>query len=352
MRILVVDTMYPAFLSRHYAERPGLADEAYDVQWRALMNRFFGTADSYSHYLRELGHAAHELVINCEPLQARWAREHNVRRRPWRHPFGLVLDQADEFRPDVVYVQDLSALPQKILRLLRRDRLLAGQIASEPPAADCLLRFDLLMSSFPHFVQRFRELGIDSEYFRIGFDPRVLMHLDQHPQREGAVFVGSLGPSQHGRGNRVLEQAAASAPIRFWGRGVEELAATSAIRRNYRGEAWGIDMFNVLRRARVTLNRHIDVAEGYANNMRLFEATGVGSLLLTDEGRNLSELFEPGREVATYRDAADLAKKVKRFLADEEERAAVASAGQRRTLEEHTYALRMRELVELLAKRL
>jgi spore maturation protein CgeB len=82
--------------------------------------------------------------------------------------------------------------------------------------------------------------------------------------------------------------------------------------------------------------------------MRLYEATGVGTLLLTDEAKNLGELFEPGREVVTYADADDLAEKVRHYLAHEDERSAVARAGQERTLREHTYAERMRELVAIL----
>ena len=99
VRVLIVDTCYEGFLDAHHAERPELVDAPYDVQWRALMDRFFGTGDSYSHFLGELGHEAHEVVINCEPLQRAWAREHRVAlpRLP-RLPRGrpLVLAQADE----------------------------------------------------------------------------------------------------------------------------------------------------------------------------------------------------------------------------------------------------------------
>ena len=51
----------------------------------------------------------------------------------------------------------------------------------------------------------------------------------------------------------------------------------------------------------MTLNHHIDVAEAYAGNLRLFEATGVGTLLVTDWKKNLHEMFEAGKEVVTYR---------------------------------------------------
>jgi glycosyltransferase involved in cell wall biosynthesis len=349
MRILIVDTMYPGFLAQHYGNRPGLSDQPYETQWRALMDRFFGTADSYSYYLDALGHQAHELVINCAPLQKRWSQEHRIPLRR-RGRSDLVLSQADDFQPDVVYVQDLWTLSDRALERLGRGRLLVGQIASEPPPLDRLARFDLIVTSFPHFVERFRALGVQSEYLKIGFDPRTLDVLDAGRRSAGAVFVGSLGRTQHERGNTTLEQAARRVPIEFWGRGADEWPPGSPIRQRYHGEAWGLDMLKVLAGARIALNRHIDVAEGHANNMRLYEATGVGALLVTDEGSNLAELFEPGREVVTYRDEDELVERISYFLAHEDEAEAIGQAGKARTLRDHSYATRMRELVEILSR--
>jgi spore maturation protein CgeB len=359
MRVLIVDTCYPGFLEAHYAAHPGLDEVGYDDQWGSLMRTFFGTADSYSHYLGTLGHEAHELVVNAQPLQRAWAREHGssqrrgLRSRLRRGPESeLVLAQAEDYEPDVVYVQNLSVLPADVLRALRaRAGLLVGQIASELPPASQLEPFDLILTSFPHFVDRFRELGLAGEYFRIGFDPRVLAHVERRPEH-GAVFVGSFGRAQHDRGNGVVASAAERVSVDFWGRGYEEWPPDSAVRRRYHGEAWGIDMYSVLAAARISLNRHIDVADGYANNMRLYESTGVGTLLLTDAKQNLGELFDVGTEVVSYEGAEDLIRKIEHFLAHGEERREIAAAGQRRTLGEHTYSNRMQELVEILARHL
>ena len=50
-------------------------------------------------------------------------------------------------------------------------------------------------------------------------------------------------------------------------------------------------MYNILSRTKISFNRHINVAENNANNMRLYEATGMGSLLLTDKKDNLMKTF-------------------------------------------------------------
>jgi spore maturation protein CgeB len=235
-------------------------------------------------------------------------------------------------------------------------RFVVGQIASKAPAADHLRAFDLVTTSFPHFVERFRGWGVSSEYLRIGFDQRVLERLRAVPSfpATDVVFVGGLDPRVHGRGVRLLERVCAELgdAVAVYGYGASRLPRGSPVRELYRGEAWGLEMFRVLADARVALNRHIAAAEGYANNMRLYEATGVGAALVTDGGRNLSELFETAREVATYGNADELVSVTRSLLDDEPRRTALAAAGQARTLAEHTYAHRMAELADILEERL
>jgi spore maturation protein CgeB len=98
----------------------------------------------------------------------------------------------------------------------------------------------------------------------------------------------------------------------------------------------------------LTVNRHIDVAEGFANNMRLYEATGTGALLITDRKQNLGELFREGAEVVAYSSAPEAAEQITYYLEHPEEARQIADAGQRRTLAEHSYPQRMEELLRIL----
>jgi hypothetical protein len=371
VRIAIVDTLYPAFVAAHYAARPGLQDAPYAEQHAALLARSFGTSDAYSTNLRALGHEAIDLLVDVEPLQLAWAREQGVGRLRDRLPARLRRDAAPRLREiaheqiarfgaDVVYCQDLSFFPAAELRALHAEgRLVVGQIAAAPPDDGQLRAYDLLLTSFPHYVARFQALGVDAAYFRIGFDERVLARLrdagvdpdPQAPGRDGAVFVGGVDPRVHGEGVGRWERLLAQAPFDVYGYGGDRLPATSPLRAVWRGEAWGLDMYAVLARAGIALNRHVAAAEGHANNMRLYEATGAGALVLTEAAPNLGELFDAGREIVAYRDDAELADQLRHYLAHPDERRAIAAAGQRRTLREHTYAQRMAELAALLERR-
>ncbi len=86
--------------------------------------------------------------------------------------------------------------------------------------------------------------------------------------------------------------------------------------------------------------------------MRLFETTGVGACLLTDWKENLSDLFEPDKEVLTYRTAEECVEKVNYILEHEAERRSIAAAGQRRTLREHNFEKRAVLIDEIIRRAL
>jgi spore maturation protein CgeB len=92
------------------------------------------------------------------------------------------------------------------------------------------------------------------------------------------------------------------------------------------------------------------VAENNANNMRLYEATGVGALLITDRKDNLGELFEVGKEVVAYSSPEEAAEMIRYYIAHPEEARAIARAGQARTLRDHTYQRRMDEMAPVLER--
>lgn len=80
----------------------------------------------------------------------------------------------------------------------------------------------------------------------------------------------------------------------------------------------------------------------------MFEATGVGSCLLTDSASNVRDLFEPDNEIVTYTSVDECVEKVNYLFEHEAERAQIARAGQSRTLRDHTTRERSRQIDELI----
>lgn len=84
------------------------------------------------------------------------------------------------------------------------------------------------------------------------------------------------------------------------------------------------------------------------SRLRDLEAPMAGACYLTEWTEGLDALYEPGVEIETYRDAAELVEKTRALVADPARRARLRAAGQRRALAHHTIA----RTVETIARRL
>lgn len=369
IKFLIIDTYYPGFLRDFYRAHPDVKSQPYKKNKNALLNQCFGTSDYYSFNLCQNGHLADDVVVNDEILQQKWALENGltaaasgwyskIQMLPYLHRFigrpkwvqGIALSQIKQAKADVVYLQDLSILNPDTLREAKKFcKMLVGQIACPFPAEENLKQFDLILTSFPHYVEKFRKMGIKSVYFRIGFEPRVLERVGKYNRMIDVAFIGSFSPN-HNIGTKLLEEVASNLPVHVWGQGIHFLSARSPLRKNYHGPAWGLEMYKILAQAKIVINRHIGAAENFANNMRLYESTGMGAMLITDDKKNLNELFKVGSEVASYKNVTDLLGKIDYYLKHDGERERIAKAGQRRTLSEHNYNARMKELVSIISR--
>ena len=280
MRVLIIDTFYEPYLANLY-KKEELLSQPWIKQHEAHFAGGFGTTNTYSHEMKLLGVDGIEIVANSKYLQRKWAEENQpglLGIKGWEHQILQILDaQISWWKPDVVYVQDINWVPAKFLKHIRqRVDLIVGQNACPLLPGLDLRPYDLVLTSLPHYIGLFKKNGVDAQYFPIGFDDRLLGKHDTNGERiHELTFVGGLG-GYHNKGTQILEEIAKGLPLRAWGYGGDKLPEESNLFNAWNGEAWGDEMYELLAKSKITINRHIDIAENYANNMRLYEATGMG----------------------------------------------------------------------------
>jgi hypothetical protein len=370
MKFVILNTDYPDFLQWLYSQQPELEKRSYDEQMRVRNETLFGGADFYSYNLNQLGHEAYYIRANNEFMQKAWAREHGLRvsrdRRwklrlrkrivPWLSPvkerrwfYEILAAQIEHYRPDVLLNGAMDGISSRFLREIKPSvRLLAGMHAATRLAdTDEWRCYDLVFSSFPPTLDWFRQRGLPAELIRLGFEHRVLSHIETEAATNYDItFVGSFH-NVHSSRLALFESLCARFPqIRIWGPKIDHIPAHSLIHNSYVGFAWGREMYQILQNSKLTLNHHGDIGP-YANNLRIYEGTGLGALLITDWKENLGEMFQVDKEVVTYRNAEECADRIQYYLSHNAEREAIARAGQQRTLREHTYFHRAQELAEV-----
>ncbi len=391
MKFLLICADYPDFLSWLYSKQPSLEGAPYAEQMRARNESLFGVADFFSSNLKKLGHEAWDIYNNNEVMQRAWGQEHGMqverklaegntvkilrrarqaaRKTPLRHlgsllrPTTRILDdrswwyyqilaaQIEHYQPDVILNHDIAGISTRFLKEMKPFyRLLVGQHAAMPlnESVDYSC-YGLAVSSLPFTADFFRSKGVQAEVYGLGFEPAVLEQVWSAGRDIPITFIGNLYEVHAGRIKWLERICSDFEQTKVWAPSIDSVARNSPIRGCYQGTLWGREMYEVMQRSKITLNHHDDITP-YANNMRLYEATGIGTLLITDWKQNLHEIFELGTEVVSYRDADECAAEIDHYLKHEEERLKIARAGQERTLKEHTYLHRMRQLADIVEK--
>jgi hypothetical protein len=286
-------------------------------QWGSIQDAMFGDADIYSRALSKQGWQTHDLITNCYPLQAQWARENN-----FTGGEPIWVEQIRKYEPDVVYAQGIWLINDDTYPIIKEHcKVIAGQVGSFVGDFG-LNKYDVIFTLLPAYVDCFREAGVTAHYLSMAFDPLVLERVGKRKRDIPFSFVGQL-LDIHARRRKILDALNSHFDVQQW-----------------IGERWGLDMFEIMSRSYMTFNRDIDLEAATAGNMRVFEATGCGALLLTNDGLNLGKLFEDD-EILKYNSLEEAVDLAAYYLEHRQEGRAIAAKGQKRTLADHTYDKRL-----------
>jgi spore maturation protein CgeB len=102
------------------------------------------------------------------------------------------------------------------------------------------------------------------------------------------------------------------------------------------------EYLNLLKRSKIVINIHRD-EDCDIGNVRCYEATGVGSLLITDRGEDLEYFFRK-KDFISFLDFNDLIKKINYYLSHDKEREEIAKNGNETCLKFHTSKNRAAEI--------
>jgi spore maturation protein CgeB len=214
--------------------------------------------------------------------------------------------------------------------------------------------FSFVSTTDPSSVPRYKASGYDRVLLtQWAANPRICARRSTPPRYE-AAFVGQA------YGDRPAVIAAlrrAGIDVRTWGaswrlRRWHTLARRCRLMSGRRYERivdstrlTQAEMVGVINASRINVNLS-SAWRGQQNQIkgRNFEIPACGGFQLSGHADGIEEWFAPGKEIVCYRSTAELIELARYYLDHEPERAAIADAGYRRVMRDHTYEIRLRDL--------
>jgi len=397
-KLLNISTMYKGYLNSFYNRFIEAKKLTYSEHLALLLNDSTEFVSSYNKTFRRLGIDSECIIANDNELQKKWCIENLTGKN--RNP-DILGAQVAKSQPDVLWIDNLSFTDKEWLNGIRKTvksiKLVVGYYCS-PFNSKIFERFmyvDLLFTCTPGLEQEMTKNGIKCYHVYHGFDTDLLGRIakETNEKKHDFIFSGSLTTGGKFHGERIafieellkagvdmdlfvnienkykikakqmlhliynllsksnVENLEKRLPLLEYGSKPVSGYSEKLLQR-LEPPVYGIDMYNLFFNSKTILNYHVGIAGNYAGNMRLFEVTGIGSCLLTDNKKNMNDLFVTGNEIITYDNPQDCIQKVLWLLDHEAEREKIAHSGQQRTLKSHTVENRCLTMIDILNKEL
>ena len=194
---------------------------------------------------------------------------------------------------------------------------------------------DLALTAAPECVDWYLKEGCPAILFPEASDAEIFHPMQNLPKIHDVSFVGGC----YGIREEIVK-----------------LLRSASIRVTTFGSGWENGRIDVAAVPRLFAQSKIVLGIGtighctdfYALKMRDFDAPMSGSCYVTHDNADLRSVYAVGKEIVTYRTAADCVEKISFYLQHEVEREEIAQAGHRRALRDHTWSMRFAAMFGLL----
>jgi len=378
---------YPVYLSYFYQKHTEVLDFPYEEHRQRLFDDHFGWPADLSQYMNQQGIETEFVIANAETLQKKWAKEKGFKKfneHSWEK--AVALEQIRRFRPDVLWIPNPT---EKVSFYLDGAegyyKKLMFLLSHEIPKADILERAEYLIAPHPERILKHHPEQRNLVKVHAGFSPKVLNQLGAVKKEYDIVFLGSITPEHQRRAEILAYLIENGIELKVFGaipdfgrndmlkgglkdlrkgkykQGIKSLAKSfsgSTYKRNVetiktvlKPSVFGMEYYRTLAEAHLGLNIHIDMAENqFSGNMRMFETTGVGTCLITEDVETNAEIFESGKEIMTFDSKEHLLDLLQGIDFESKQIQDIACAGQQRTLRGHSIDRMFDEIRDIIDK--
>lgn len=364
IKLLRISSIYPDFLSELKKNIFLKSDNYFES-----LNKIFAQKYSVSNYITkaliEKNYECVEIINNVNFLQEKWVNEYGDS----SSNEDILIQQIQYYKPDILYIGNVSIVNSTFIKKIKKFNfvklILCFHCAPFTPSIIKNLKdVDAIVTCTKGYQQSIsQKLNKKILLMQHAFDSDQQLSSNEEIRDIDVSFVGSLFLNKGLHSNRVEmiyelmkkfknNYIAINFSNKFFlnfvsliFRSIFKFDLFKKISFFYRliyiyyfskKPIFGKKMLKILNRTKILVNTHIEDTE-YAGNMRLFEGTGSGCLLITDVKKDIDKLFKPNEEIELFSDKLDLIKKCTYYLKNQDKLNNISKAGLKKTLNFHSY---------------
>ncbi len=279
------------------------------------------------------------------------------------NPENRVFEIVKENTPDFI-IHTKDELPAEIFQELRKYAKVV-QWYPDPVIPEWLPQYveacDIFFTMSEGLIQEFKKYNPNVFWLSQAFEPsffkiKEITSSDIKVFSSDVTFVGNLGSkaqylARRGALKKVID---AGFNLKWWGPKIPVKISTvplliSKLGRAYGGKfIWGEEYAKVARLSKIFLAFDSMPHIRKSMSARMYTAVGCGAFYMCQHVEGIEEVLVPDKEIVTFHDEEEMIDKIKFYLPKEDLRKKIAEAGQKRVLKEHTYEIRIKEMIAII----
>lgn len=375
-----ISTIYPEAIKSIENKISFRKNYNYDKLLKKVFTFGFGEKDNITKELSKKNYKCNEIIANFHLLQKKWADKYlkNI-----EHD-DLIFEQIKFYKTNIIYFGSYAFLNKKLLNKIRELRhvklILVFHCSPISPVVEEKLKLaDLLITCTDGYKKELKK-KIKKKTFKIphAFNLNKNFKYENKNRYIDITFIGSLYLKSGLHINRINlifnllknfenNYIGINFPLKnffhfanYLIKSKTILSFKKTINLSYKilyiffkskKPVYGEEMLEILSTSKIMINSHIENTK-YAGNMRLFEGTGMGCCVFSDNKIGLDKLFDINKEIVTYDNVNSLIVKIKKYLGNSDMLLKVSKKGQKRTFTDHNYKKRVNVLDKLIKKNL
>ena len=372
IRILKLSFYYNQYLNYFY-ENNNVNNLNYKDHQETLFNDRFGWSDSFKYsFEQKQDVTVQEIIVNDYKLQKKWINENSKTFFNDNWQLEYLKKQIEFYKPNIIFVNNpnldksfYEMILSYKLRLITYDGICLHN-------KNLINYSDLIISCLKSTCDFYAKFNKKVFYMPHGFDRRILKNLSSNEIKYDSIFIGNIRNINHSKRLDLLDKVSSKTNIKIWigdekinnlndnlnkilniknfflnFKRIKHLIKIKKIFKKNNGQVYGMKMYNLLNQNKIILNNHIDNSRDEAANIRLFEATGIGSCLVTDYKKNFSNFFSEN-EIVLFNTHEEAVEKINYLSKNPKVAEEIALRGMKKVQTKHLLEDRWNSLYEYL----
>jgi spore maturation protein CgeB len=279
------------------------------------------------------------------------------------NPREKAIEMIKEFKPDIILYTKYEFPPEIIVDLKKFAKVI--QWYPDVAIPEKLLSYieiaDIFFTMSEGLVEVYRQFNPKTFWLTQAFEPSLfcikkITSEDIERFSTEVTFTGTLGTKDYYLRrrkylSRVLKE---NFKLKWWGPRMPRKFSTiplilGKLGRAYGGKfVWGEEYAKIAKLSKIFLA--LDATPYIYKSMsdRMYMAVGCGAFYMCQYMEGIEEVLEPEREIITFHSEQEMIEKIIFYLNKDELRRKIAEAGRKRVLAEHTYEIRIRQMLGII----